>query len=282
MKIRGVVLVSLALFLGIGALVLHLSAMCSPRWKITKRDRPPTMSPVSYGLWERCEYTNLTIMKQGVALGTRTNVQICRPNVYMRYSVDNFDTCYYIRRNCPVTEAGQLPKGCSCRYLPSARALQWLTVLAAIFLILGLLILYLKPIVTAQNEVAKTLLGYGPFICVVLTLLLMVTTLILRGTYLRRDTYEDYTFPLSAVSNDTVNQHGFELFSLRHYAKRYESTFSKERYAAAVKELRADANTHYHTAIGWATGFEIIATALIFIVTAITFLLGTASRSEDI
>lgn len=60
------------------------------------------------------------------------------------------------------------------------------------------------------------------------------------------------------------------------------ATFSKERYAAAVNELVTDANTHYHTAIGWGTGFEIIATALIFIVTALTFLLGTASRSDNL
>jgi len=282
MQVRGVILVTLALFLGIAALILHLLAMSSPRWKITKRDRPPAMSPVSYGLWQRCEYTNVTIMKQGVALGTRPNVQICRPNRYMRYSVNDFEACYSVRRNCPVTEPGQLPKGCSCRYLPSARGLQWLTVLAAIFLILGLLILYLKTIAKPENNSAQLVLGFGPFVCFVLTLLLMVTTLILLGAYLRRDTYEDFTFPLTTVTNDTVNPHGFELFSLRNYAKHYASIFSKERYAAAVNELRTDANTHYHTAIGWATGFEIIATALIFLVTAITFLLGNASRSEDI
>ncbi len=109
------------------------------------------MTPVSYGLWERCEYVNITIMKQGVAIGTRPNVRICRPNRYMRYSVNNFDTCYYIRRNCPVTEPAQLPKGCSCRYLPSAKALQWLTVLAAVCLVIGLLILYLKTIAKPQN-----------------------------------------------------------------------------------------------------------------------------------
>jgi hypothetical protein len=60
------------------------------------------------------------------------------------------------------------------------------------------------------------------------------------------------------------------------------STYPKDVYLAAVKELRKTANEHYHTAIGWATGFEIIATVLIFIVTAITFLLGTASRAVDI
>jgi hypothetical protein len=37
---------------------------------------------------------------------------------------------------------------------------------------------------------------------------------------LRRDTYEDYTFPLS-VSNETTHAHGFELFSLRRYVKYY-------------------------------------------------------------
>jgi hypothetical protein len=58
-------------------------------------------------------------------------------------------------------------------------------------------------------------------------------------------------------------------------------TFSRESYLAAEHELRLDANTHYHTNIGWATGYEIIATVLIFIVTAVSFLLGTASRLDD-
>jgi len=281
MVARGVVLVTSALFLGIAALILHSLAICSPRWKITKRDAAPAMPPVSYGLWQRCENNNITIMKQGVALGTRPNVQICRPNRYMRYSVESFDQCYNIRRNCPVMEAGQLPKGCSCRYLPSAKGLQWLTVLAAICLVIGLLILYLRTIATPENESAGFVLNFGPFICFALTLVLMVTGLILLGAYLRRDTYEDYTFPLTTVSNDTNNLHGFELFSLRNYAKHYASTFSKERYNAAVDELTKDANTHYHTVIGWATGLEIIATALVFIVTGITFLLGSSSRSEN-
>ena len=123
----------------------------SPGWKITKRDRDPRMAPVSYGLWQRCELVNITIMKQGVALGIRPNVQLCRPNRYMRYSPDKYETCYYIRRNCPVTERAQLPDGCACRYLPSTKFLQWLTIFAAVFLIIGLLLLYLKTITSPQN-----------------------------------------------------------------------------------------------------------------------------------
>ena len=80
--------------------------------------------------------------------------------------------------------------------------------------------------------------------------------------------------------NITVNQTSSTLFDSRCLVF-LASTFSKERYAAAVNELVTDANTHYHTAIGWATGFEIIATALIFIVTALTFLLGTAAKSDN-
>jgi hypothetical protein len=280
MPIRGVTLVTLALFLGIAALILHSLAIASPRWKITKRDARPVMPPVSYGLWQRCEKVNITIMKQGVALGTRVNVQICRPNVYMRYSLDHFDACYSIRRNCPVIEPGQLPQGCYCRYLPSAKALQWLTILAVVFLVIGLLILYLKTIASPQNDSATLVLSFGPFICFLLTLLLMATTLIVLGAYLRRDTYEDYTFPLTTVSNDTINQHGFELFSLRNYAKHYG--FSKERYAAAVAELIEDANGTYHTTIGWATGLEIIATALILVVTILTYFLGAALKSDNL
>lgn len=60
------------------------------------------------------------------------------------------------------------------------------------------------------------------------------------------------------------------------------SKISHEVFAEAENELLTDANTHYHTNIGKATGFEILATVLISLVTAITFLLASASRSDDV
>jgi len=109
------------------------------------------MAPVSYGIWKRCEYTNVSVLRQGVAIGTLTNFQFCYPNYYMRYSPDNYNLCYNFRRRCSVLEKHQLPEGCSCRYLPFTKGLQWLTVLAAFFLFLGLILLYLKIIASPQN-----------------------------------------------------------------------------------------------------------------------------------
>lgn len=240
------------------------------------------MGPVSYGLWQRCEKLNVTIMKQGVALGIRPNVQICRPNRYMRYTSDKFPACYHIRRNCAVHQQAQLPEGCLCRYLPSVRVLQWLSIVAAIFLVLGLLLLYFKTITSPQNDSAVFVLSYGPFLCFLLAFILIVTTLILLVSYLRRDIYEDYSFPLRSVSNDSHPLQGFDLHSLRSYAKHYGATFSHERYLDAERELRADANTHYHTILGWATWFEIAAAILVLIVTGLTLWLGTASRSDEV
>lgn len=125
---------------------------CSPHWKTTKRDREPIMTPVSYGIWERCEFTNITVIKQGITLGPRTNVQFCYPNRYMRYTPESYQKCYPSRRRCPVLSKEEIPEGCSCQYLPSAKALQWLTVLAAIFLGLGLILLYLKTITSPENS----------------------------------------------------------------------------------------------------------------------------------
>jgi hypothetical protein len=61
-----------------------------------------------------------------------------------------------------------------------------------------------------------------------------------------------------------------------------EAIFSQERYLEAEQELRTDANTHYRTKIGWATGYEIIATLLLLLATGLAFLLGAASRANDI
>ncbi|CAF0760193.1 unnamed protein product [Rotaria sp. Silwood1] len=282
MRIRSVLLVTIALSLGIAALILHLLAMCSPHWKVTKRDVPPKMAPVSYGLWQRCEYSDIPLTKQGISIGTRPNVQICWPNRYMRYSPDKFDICYHQRRDCPVSETKNLSEGCSCHYLPSTKGLQWLTILAAIFLILGLLLLYLKTIASPQNDSALLVLSYGPFICFLLTLILMITGLILVGAYLRRDTYEDYSFPLESITNDSRALQNFDLHSLRNYAKHHETTVSHDLYLKAENELINDANTHFHTTIGWATGYEIIASVLIFFITILSFWLAITSRSEDI
>lgn len=59
-----------------------------------------------------------------------------------------------------------------------------------------------------------------------------------------------------------------------------EATFSRDRHVEAEKELRADADTHYHTVIGRATIYEIIATALVFVITAVTFWFGTVATRE--
>lgn len=84
------------------------------------------------------------------------------------------------------------------------------------------------------------------------------------------------------MQNITVNKSSLNYLRLIICCSSLAATFTKERYTAAMNELVTDANTHYHTAIGWATGFEIIATALIFIVTALTFLLDTASKSDNL
>ena len=90
---------------------------------------------------------------------------------------------------------------------------------------------------------AVLVLSFGPFACFVVALILMVITLILVGACkcliprtfvihssvsphldLRRDTYEDYTFPLASVSNDTNHLQGFDLHSLRNYAKHHRKS----------------------------------------------------------
>ena len=60
-----------------------------------------------------------------------------------------------------------------------------------------------------------------------------------------------------------------------------EETFDHQHYLDAKAELLKESHDHYHTKIGWATGFEIIATVLTLIVAALTFILGTLSRSEE-
>lgn len=212
------------------------------------------MGRVSYGLWQRCETRNVTILKQGIALGVRTNVQTCQPNWYMRYSPSAFHSCFPIRRDCAVNLDSNIAPGCSCRYLPSTKGLQWLTIIASGFLVLGLILLYLRTISSPENGTyrilftqssrsvilclasAGFLLSQGPFICFLLTLFLMVTGLILLGSCewlcnehlemltdllvdFRRETYEDYSFPLNVTADNNLGIRTFDLHGLKNYAK---------------------------------------------------------------
>lgn len=283
MAVRGVTFITAALAVGIAALVLHLLALCSPQWKVTERVIEPIMPPVTYGLWQRCEYENKSLTEQGVAVGVRLNVPICYPNRYLRYSPSSYRTCNFYRNKCPVMNKNDLLKECSCRYLPSSKALQWLTVLAAICLVLGLILLYFKAIATPQNNSAAFVLSHGPFICFFLTLLLLVTGLILFGSYFRRYTYEGYFFPLEAekYSKYNIPSVTYNAYSIRQYAKTNESKLTNDDVSQIVKELIANGNSHYKTRIGRATVYEIISTILVLIGTALTFWLVKLTASDE-
>lgn len=61
-----------------------------------------------------------------------------------------------------------------------------------------------------------------------------------------------------------------------------ESQFSEQTLNDAENELRGLANDHYHTKIGWATGFEIIAAILTLLAAGLAFILASASKSDDL
>jgi hypothetical protein len=69
----------------------------------------------------------------------------------MRYTPKSFTRCHNIRRNCPVSNK-ETPAECQCNYLSSTKALQWLTIIAAVFISLGLILLYLRIISSPGNS----------------------------------------------------------------------------------------------------------------------------------
>lgn len=78
--------------------------------------------------------------------------------------------------------------------------------------------------------------------------------------------------------NDQPKQLIFSFFFWLNLA----STFSHEAYKAAKKELLNDANAAYHTIIGRATCYEIVATILVLIGTAISYKLAVATKKDDV
>ncbi|CAF0893211.1 unnamed protein product [Didymodactylos carnosus] len=305
-RIKGVIIITLALLLGITALIFHFLAMFTKRWKVTIPKGVQNISnnnPHYYGLWERCQYMDISFATPVVIKSSSTNIInfdtgtptirnfVCRPNTYLRYKSKDIDTeiCFIYRHLC--SSLTNVIHPCTCNYLPSTKGLQWCCILAAIFMILGLLLLYLKLIAIPQHDMLAFLLNFTPILFIFFSILFMLTTLILIGAYLRRDEYEDYDVVLSSIlTGESVN-----LYRLKQYFqlnKRKILTYNNEFkmiihhfyildqdtfYKQAIEEFKTYHLNNYDAHIGWSTGFEIIALVSAFLVLVLSLELALAT-----
>ncbi|CAF0892986.1 unnamed protein product [Didymodactylos carnosus] len=231
MRIKGVIIITLALLLGIAALIFHFLAMFTKRWKVA--------------------------IPKGVQ-----NISNNNPHYYG----------FIYRHLC--SSLTKVVHPCTCDYIPSTKGLQWCCILAALYLILGILVLYLKLIAAPQNASAAFLLGFVPVSLIFIALLFMLTTLILVGAYLRRDEYEDYDVILSSIpAEESVNY-----YRLTQYFKLNNK--QNALYKQAQTEFKAYHQNNYDAHIGWSTSFEIVAFVLTFLVFMLAIFLALAKTEE--
>ena len=81
------------------------------------------------------------------------------------------------------------------------------------------------------------------------------------------------------MQNSIVRSLSDEMIPFDRHLLYLDTTFTRDNFKMAEKELRDDAHTHYHTVIGRATIFEILATVLVVIVTVVTYMLASADSA---
>lgn len=127
----------------------------SNRWivSIPRRSRGPNDQTRYYGLWSRCQYSNTSFVIPDISSQPNIENFVCRPNFYIRYDTTNEQLnqiCYESRHQCSSI-IGVHPD-CKCKYLHSNQIQQWSTILASVFLLLTIIILYLKLIASPQTS----------------------------------------------------------------------------------------------------------------------------------
>lgn len=124
------------------------------RWTITIPNQPrgPNDQNHYYGLWTRCQYSNTSFVMPDISSQPNIENFVCRPNTYVRYDIFSKEAsqkCYSSRHQC--SSIVDVPSDCKCKYLSVTKLQQWLSILAAIFILLAICVLYLKLIASPQN-----------------------------------------------------------------------------------------------------------------------------------
>jgi len=153
------------------AFIFHVTAMGHHHWKkATVRD---TASGTAYGF----NYTSIGLFTRcEPADGFR--LETCFPNMYpMNDSCNPRTTCW----------AKDPDSSCACDYLPSTKGIAACTIIAAIFLGLAIIILFVDSINTKETRSVGLILSLLPLILLLLACIFIFIALVLVGSYLSRD-----------------------------------------------------------------------------------------------
>ncbi|CAF1147257.1 unnamed protein product [Adineta ricciae] len=267
MRIKAMLVVTIALFIAIPGLILHLVALFGKRWivSIPRKSRGPNEQTHYYGLWTRCQYSNTSFVIPDISSQPNIENFVCRPNTYLRYDTSNIDIsrkCYESRHQCSSIVG--VHSECRCEYLSVTKIQQWCSILAAVFLCLAIFTLYLRIITTAENAIAARILIFVPVIALSLALILMIVTMVLVGAFLRRHEYEEYDvkLPKEVLRGVRIEPEMVNYYRLNAFFKNNPDVNLRRYVISAFKSLHRE---RYYARIDWSAGAEIAAIVLVFL-----------------
>lgn len=149
------------------AFIFHVNAMGHNHWKkaISKNFTVTDVDRVTIGLFTRCRTFDTD------------NSEICYPNRYPRNTSCLWNYCTSRSANA----------SCQCDYSSSTKGIASCSIIAAIFLGLAIIILFIHSIKTTESRSIGLILGLNPLILLLLAFIFILITLILVGSYLSRD-----------------------------------------------------------------------------------------------
>jgi hypothetical protein len=164
------------------AFIFHVVAMGYPHWKQADArnytiGNTYNLNRTTIGLFTRCIPSDAY------------KEETCFPNLFPKNA-----NCS-VQGDCLTRPSNP---SCSCDFLPSTKGIAACAIIAAIFLGLAIIILFIHSVNTSETRSLGLFLGLFPLLLLLLALIFILITLILVGSYLSRDVMEilsDYTYP---------------------------------------------------------------------------------------
>jgi hypothetical protein len=178
------------------AFIFHINAMGHHHWKMATAKNIATtgFNFTTIGLFTRCVPSE------------SNKTETCFPNLYPTSGgCTRWSDC--------LGRSGN--DACQCDYLPSTKGIAACTIIAAIFLGLAIIILFLHSIKTTASRAVELFLGLFPLILLLLSFSFILIALILVGSYLSRDVmYIIQTVPSKYISENYKKNHKFIVFNI--------------------------------------------------------------------
>lgn len=153
------------------AFIFHVTAMGYHHWK--KAEARNTTFSTAYGI----NFITIGLFTRCISDPTY-KMETCVPNIF-----PNTKSCGTLN-DCLARTSNT---SCSCDFLPSTKGIAACSIIAAIFLGLTIIILFIDSISTSKTRTIGLFLGFLPLILLLLAVIFILIALILVGSYLSRD-----------------------------------------------------------------------------------------------